>query len=120
MFFGTLVDPRVLDLIEAEASAAAATAYADALAACEAEEPIDGTDADLLAGAMVLSDLIDYFADPPTEVECFDVHLMHAAGSTFIGVFESVENTESITLSVAEAPAPPAAQPVTLAPDFTG
>jgi len=121
MFFGTLVDPRVLDLIEAEVSAAAATLYDDALAACEAEEPIDGTDPVLIDGAMVLSDLIDFFAEEPTEVNCFDIQLMHAAGSLFLGIFESVENSEAIALSVPDAPTPPpAAQPVTIAPSFTG
>ncbi len=125
LFFGDVRDPRVLALIASEAGDAAATAYTQALIDCSDETAIDGTDPELLAGADVLATLIGEGLGDETEVDCFDVHILHALGSTYLSVFESIDYVEEIRLSVPEAPvpppvAPPAAQPVTAAPQFTG
>lgn len=127
VFLGDLIDQRVLDLLDTEVGPAAAAAFEEAIIDCNAEEPIDTTDPDLLAAARLLAERIGEDPDELTEVDCFAVGFLHVLTSLNRGIADSTSYVEVISLSApvapappATPPAPPAAAPVTAAPTFTG
>lgn len=99
------LDPRVYELIAADpdGGTSAADAFAAARATC-AEEDLpeeDETDPDLIAAAQVLSDYLDQ-GGTITEVDCFDIFLLHSLSSYILAALDTSDYVENIRLSTPE------------------
>jgi hypothetical protein len=117
---GEVIGPQVLAFLATEVNQAAADAFEAALETCQAEDPLDGTDADLVAAAQAIVDRFEE-SEVITEVSCEEVTFLQVNASIIASANATADYTETIELAVADAPTPPpAAQPVDAAPQFTG
>ena len=127
LFFFDIVDDRVAEYVASTpAGAEGAAAVEEVAAECgpDGEGNFDPEDADLIAAANELADLIGFDGDYEF-VGCFDMAELHFGASLLFSAEASVDYTEEITLSLPEDPtvtppvAPPAVAPVAQ-PSFTG
>jgi hypothetical protein len=129
-----VADQRVFDLVAAGSSPAAASAFAQVLAACEAGDEPDFTP-DAIAGVNVVRAYRDQFPWEQQDGQCFSLGISHSETSVLLGLEATIAYTEPIVLAVPDEtttsttpittpdpskPGATAARPIVAAARFTG